>query len=102
MATEQLGSREIEPRVVILEGVENASVEVFDLPKPVAIGTEFECQGKVWRITANRPRTRVFLAQVLKQIAVVDLFGGPESGPNHDPAESSKPQYQDAAEVSRL
>lgn len=67
MASEQLGPREVELRVVILEKAESASVEVFELPKPVAIGTEFESQGKVWRITANRPRTRVFLAQVLNQ-----------------------------------
>ena len=67
MALKILGSRDVEMRVVILEDTEKASVEVFELPKPVAIGTEFECRGRVWQITANRPRTRVFLAQALNQ-----------------------------------
>ncbi|MCD4748456.1 MAG: hypothetical protein K8R59_13605, partial [Thermoanaerobaculales bacterium] len=71
MTSHPFGSQDIELRVVILEEVDEASVEIFELPKPVEIGTEFERQGKVWRITANRPRSRVLLAQLLNRTCLV-------------------------------
>jgi len=65
MASHPPASHDIELRVVILDGIETSSVEVFELPRPVEVGTKFERQGKIWRITANRPHTRVLLAQLL-------------------------------------
>ncbi len=70
MPSHPLASQDIEMRVVILDGIETSSVEVFELPKPVEVGTEFERQGKIWRITANRPRTRVWLAQLCRTCKV--------------------------------
>lgn len=67
MAVQQLESHAIEPRVVILEEFENPSIEVFKLPTSVEVGTQFECRGKVWRITAYRPGTRVLLARLINQ-----------------------------------
>lgn len=65
MAPPTTTSHSLEPRVVICDRGEEASVEVLELPRPVEIGTEFKRQGKTWRIIADRPRTRVLLAQLL-------------------------------------
>jgi len=65
MASHPPASHDIELRVVILDEIKKASIEICELPMPVEVGTKFERHGKVWRIRANRPNTRVLLARLL-------------------------------------
>jgi hypothetical protein len=50
------------PRVVILDAGNAASVAILDLPELLDIGGRFCHSGTWWRITNQRPGSRVFIA----------------------------------------
>ena len=58
-------SSEREPRVVVFEGAEEVTVEVFSLPVKINVGAAFERDGTRWTITGDRPRSRVLFARHL-------------------------------------
>ena len=51
------------PRVVILDAGEWARVAVLELPEALEIGESFCHSGTWWRVTGQRPGSRVFIAQ---------------------------------------
>jgi len=50
------------PRVVILDAGYEASVAVLELPELLDIGGRFCHSGTWWRVTGQRPGSRVFIA----------------------------------------
>jgi hypothetical protein len=50
------------PRVVILDQGDSARVEIIELPESVTIGGSFCHLGICWRVTGQRPGSRVFIA----------------------------------------
>jgi len=51
------------PRVVILDEGQSARVEVLELPEEIRIGASFCHSGTSWRVTGERPHSRVFIAE---------------------------------------
>ncbi len=51
------------PRVVILDEGDSARVAVVDLPESVRIGGSFCHSGTCWRVTGERPHSKVFIAE---------------------------------------
>lgn len=51
------------PRVVILDAGDWARVAVLELPDSLEIGDRFCHSDTWWRVTGQRPRSRVFIAQ---------------------------------------
>jgi len=51
------------PRVVILDAGTEASVAVLELPEALDIGSRFCHSGTWWRVTGQRPGSRVFIAE---------------------------------------
>ncbi len=62
MLVDSCRTASLEPRVVILDQGSLAEIDVVELPVAAVVGTEFCYQGFRWRVSANRPRTRVLLA----------------------------------------
>ncbi len=62
MSPKPLGQRN-RPRVVILDEGDSARVAVLDLPDSVHIGERFCHSGTKWRVTGERPHSKVFIAQ---------------------------------------
>jgi hypothetical protein len=55
------GGRE-RPRVVILDAGDSARVAVLELPESIDVGGRFRHFGTWWRVTGQRPGSRVFIA----------------------------------------
>ena len=51
------------PRVVILDEGTSARVEVLELPEEVHIGASFCHSGTSWKVTGERPHSRVVIAE---------------------------------------
>ncbi len=50
------------PRVVILDAGDSARVAVLELPESLDVGGRFCHFGTCWRVTGQRPGSRVFIA----------------------------------------